>query len=329
MTEKRKIIIDCDPGIDDAVALAYVAANKEVFDVLAVTTVSGNMDIETVTKNARNLTEFFGLDVPVAKGMEGPLTRRPVYAPDVHGESGVGPVVFPEAKGELAKEHAVLYLAQKMEGLAEGEKVTLVATGPLTNVAMLLKLFPQVKEKIREIVFMGGAACGGNVTPSAEFNIYVDPEAAKIVFDSGVPLVMCGLDATHKCTLKRAQILKLCQVPNVAAKICGDMVGFSLENTEDKYRGETSIHDVVPFMYLLHPEVFTIKRTILDVDCSEGAGRGMTLCDFRWWKHDEEELQDFVLMDADGLKFQEYLITALYELGETMATDEEKGLSHE
>lgn len=318
MKEKIKIIIDCDPGIDDAVALAYVAANKDVFDVLAVTTVSGNIGIDTVTKNACDLTEFFGIEAPVARGMEGPLVRKPEFASHVHGESGLGSVVLPEAKKEPVKDHAVLYLAQKLTELGEKEKVTLVTTGPLTNVAMLLKLFPQLKGKINEIVFMGGAACGGNVTASAEFNIYADPEAAKIVFDAGVPMVMCGLDATQKCTLTRRQILKLCQVPNVAAKVCGDMAGYCLENTEDKYRGETSIHDAAPFMYLLHPEVFKIKRTILDVDCSEGVGRGTTLCDFRWWNHDEEDLQDRILMDADSSLFQEYLISALFELGEKM-----------
>lgn len=197
--------------------------------------------------------------------------------------------------------------------------MTLVCTAPLTNIAFLLKMFPEVKTKIQEILFMGGAVGTGNVTPSAEFNIYTDPEAAKIVFKSGLPLTMCGLNATEKCTLSRRQILKLCQAPNKIAKTCGDMLGYTLENTSEKYRGMTSVHDVVPFMYLTHPEFFVPKNTILDVDCSEGPLRGTTTCDFRWWENEEDALKDLVLMDADGSKFQEELIFALYELGEKLS----------
>lgn len=316
--EKRRIIVDCDPGVDDAIALAYAAANQDKFQILGITAVSGNQSIEKVTRNALNVAEYFGLDVPVARGMEGPIVKEALSAGEIHGENGLGQCEFPEAAGAVLEEHAVLFLYRTIKELPKGKKVTMIATGPLTNIAMLLKLFPKAKEKILEIIFMGGAAMGGNVTPSAEFNIYADPEAASIVFQSGIPLVMCGLDATLKCTLKRNQVMKLCQSGNPAAKICGDMAGFVLENTSAKYRGEVSIHDVVPWMYLLHPEIFTAKRTILSVECADGPARGTTICDLRWWDHDEEGLTSAVLLDADQEKFQEYLITALYELGETM-----------
>lgn len=318
MTMKRKLIIDCDPGVDDAVALAFAAAHPEEFDILAITTVSGNQTIGKVTQNALNLVDFYKLDVPVARGMAEPITRIPVYAEETHGETGLGYCVLPVTSRCAEEEHAVLYLRKILLSLPEKERITFIATGPLTNLAMLLKLFPEVKSKIREIVFMGGAACGGNVTPAAEFNIYTDPEAARIVFHAGIPLVMCGLDATLHCTLTRRQVTKLCQSQSPVAKACGDMVGFSLENTSSKYRGEVSVHDAVPYMYLLHPEIFTIKPAILDVDCSEGPSRGATLCDFRWWDHEEGELDSFILMDADKSKFQEYLIMALFELGEAL-----------
>ena len=316
--EKRKIIMDCDPGTDDAVALAYVAAHQERLELLAITTVSGNQSIEKVTKNALDLAQFYGLKVPVAQGMDAPLVKAPIYAEEFHGETGLGSCVLPQSPEEAVSEHAVLFLHRLLENLEEKEKITIVATGPMTNIAMLLKLFPQVKKHIREIIFMGGAAMGGNMTACAEFNMYVDPEAAKIVFQSGIPLIMCGLDATLKCTLKRQQIIKLCQSGNPVAKVCGDMAGYSLENSSSKYRGVVSIHDVVPVMHLVHPEIFTMQRTILDVDCSDSASRGKTICDFRWWEHEEEEMDDLILMDADGSKFQEYLITALYELGEAL-----------
>lgn len=321
--EKRNIIIDCDPGVDDALALAYIAANSDFFRLLAVTTVSGNQTVEKVTRNALDLTAFYGMDVPVARGASGPITRKAIYAPEVHGNTGLGYCRLPETKKELASSNAVAYLHEVIMGLPENEKVTLVPVGPMTNIALLFKTFPEVKERIQEIIFMGGAARGGNTTPAAEFNIYVDPEAAKVVFDAGIPMVMCGLDATQKCALTRNQIMKFCQSDNAVAKACGDMEGFTLD-TYNKYRGEASVHDVVPLMYMVHPEIFRAEKVILDVDCSDGPSRGSTICDLRWWHYDPEELKDRVLLDADREKFQEYLITAIYELGEKLKGGEGK-----
>ena len=196
------------------------------------------------------------------------------------------------------------------------DRITLICTAPLTNVALLLKVFPEVKEKIQEILLMGGAVAGGNVTASAEFNIYEDPESARIVFRSGIPVVMCGLDATEKCALTASQVEKMCQSNNRIARFCGNMAGYSLANG-NKYRGNVSIHDAVPFMYLTHPELFVAKKAVLDVECSDCASRGRTICDFRWWQHEESE-ENVVLMDADGARFQEYLIEAIYELGEKL-----------
>ena len=163
---------------------------------------------------------------------------------------------------------------------------------------------------------MGGSLSGGNVTDAAEFNFFADPEAAYMVLHEGVPLVMCGLDVTEQCTLSRNQILKLCQSGNRIAKLCGDMLGYSLENTSEKYRGETSVHDAVPVMYLLHPEIFKGSKKILTVDCSEGSARGAVLGGFRWWQHEEEDANAFVLTEADKDRFREILITSLYELGQ-------------
>jgi pyrimidine-specific ribonucleoside hydrolase/ribosylpyrimidine nucleosidase len=250
--------------------------------------------------------------------MQEPIVREPVFAPEVHGDTGIGNCILPRSPRTVVKEPAVLYLNKLLSDLPEKEQVTIVATGPLTNIGLLLKLFPGVKGKIREIIFMGGSACGGNVTPSAEFNMYVDPEAARIVLRSSIPLVMCGLDVTMDCGLTRGQILKLCQSPNKVAKACGDMAGYTLENCQEKYRGMISIHDVVPFMYLLHPEIFKAEKVILDADCSEGASRGTTLCDLRWWQHDTENLKDWILLKADGKAFHEYLITSLFKLGEML-----------
>ena len=291
MGDRIKVIMDCDPGIDDGIALAYAAAHQDELELLAITTFAGNATIDKVTKNALELVDFYGLKVPVARGQERPLVKEVIHAEEFHGETGLGHCVLPETGTKAASDNAVFFIREILDDLPEGQQVTFIETAPMTNLALLLRVFPEVKDKIRRIVFMGGAVKGGNVTPAAEFNIYADPEAAKIVFEAGIPLVMCGLDATMKCNLTRNQIMKLCQSGNPVARACGDMAGYVLENSS-KYRCVASIHDAVPFMYLLHPEFFKMEKAILDVDCSDGAGRGAMLCDFRWWLHDEEKIKD-------------------------------------
>lgn len=313
MGEKIKVIMDCDPGIDDGIALAYAAAHQDEIELLAVTTFAGNQTIDKVTKNALELVDFYGLKVPVARGRERPLVKEVIHAEEFHGETGLGHCVLPETGTKAASDNAVFFIREILDDLPEGQQVTFIETAPMTNLALLLRVFPEVKDKIRRIVFMGGAVKGGNVTPAAEFNIYADPEAAKIVFEAGIPLVMCGLDATMKCNLTRNQIMKLCQSGNPVARACGDMAGYVLENSS-KYRCVASIHDAVPFMYLLHPEFFKMEKAILDVDCSDGAGRGAMLCDFRWWLHDEEKIKDMILTDADTESFQQELFEAIYSV---------------
>lgn len=305
--------MDCDPGIDDGIALAYAAAHQDEIELLAVTTFAGNQTIDKVTKNALELVDFYGLKVPVARGQERPLVKEVIHAEEFHGETGLGHCVLPETGTKAASDNAVFFIREILDDLSEGQQVTFIETAPMTNLALLLRVFPEVKDKIRRIVFMGGAVKGGNVTPAAEFNIYADPEAAKIVFEAGIPLVMCGLDATMKCNLTRNQIMKLCQSGNPVARACGDMAGYVLENSS-KYRCVASIHDTVPFMYLLHPEFFKMEKAILDVDCSDGAGRGAMLCDFRWWLHDEEKIKDMILTDADTESFQQELFEAIYSV---------------
>ena len=305
--------MDCDPGIDDGIALAYAAAHQDEIELLAVTTFAGNQTIDKVTKNALELVDFYGLKVPVARGQERPLVKEVIHAEEFHGETGLGHCVLPETGTKAASDNAVFFIREILDDLPEGQQVTFIETAPMTNLTLLLRVFPEVKDKIRRIVFMGGAVKGGNVTPAAEFNIYADPEAAKIVFEAGIPLVMCGLDATMKCNLTRNQIMKLCQSGNPVARACGDMAGYVLENSS-KYRCVASIHDAVPFMYLLHPEFFKMEKAILDVDCSDGAGRGAMLCDFRWWLHDEEKIKDMILTDADTESFQQELFEAIYSV---------------
>jgi inosine-uridine nucleoside N-ribohydrolase len=307
----KKIWIDCDPGIDDAVALAFAAAHTKELKILGISTVAGNQTLEKVTGNAAVLLEYYGLSVPVAAGAESPLVGPLLTGEDAHGESGLGNAEVPNSSREPEQEKAWDFIYRVL--IEQMEKVTFIATGPLTNLAMLFKLYPDCNEYLEEIVFMGGAAWGGNVTAAAEFNIYVDPEAAKIVLDAGVPTVMCGLDVTNQCGLTRRQIAKLCQTGGKICRLCGDMMGYSMNLPVHQILPVIPVHDAVPFMYLLHPEMFGGEKLPVDVDCSMGIGRGQTVCDRRYLL-DEDDLHVKVLLKADGKAFQEYLIEGLFEL---------------
>lgn len=318
MVSKRKIIMDCDPGIDDAVALCLAAAHPEVFEILGITTVAGNQTIEKVTENALRLVDFYKLDVPVAKGAKVPILRPPVTASDIHGKNGIGDVDIPETDRKVEEETAVLFMKKLFDGLGKGEKVTLIPTGPLTNIALLFHVFPEVKEQVEEIILMGGAAVGGNVTPASEFNIYEDPEGAAIVFNSGVPIVMCGLDATHLCGMDQKSANELMEKGGRIAQAVGGMVQFYLNSPAYRDKNAACIHDAATFMYILHPEIFKGVKMPVSVDCSDGPMRGNTLCDMRG-KVPEEGLPVTVLMDADGEKFQEYLLDAVHVLDKKLA----------
>lgn len=318
MENKRKIIMDCDPGIDDAVALCLAAAHPEAFEILGITTVAGNQTIEKVTENALRLVGFYGLDVPVAKGAKTPILRPPVTASDIHGKNGIGDVEIPKTDRKAVDENAVMFMKRQFSQLAEGEKITLVPTGPLTNIALLFAVFPEVKDRVEEIVLMGGAAVGGNITSASEFNIYEDPEAAAIVFNSGIPTVMCGLDATKLCGLDRKAMKALMGEEGKIARTVGGMVSFYLKSPAYRNKNAACIHDAVTFMYLLHPEIFEGIKMPVSVDCSDGPMRGNTLCDMRG-TDTGEHLTTTVLMDADGEKFQDYLLDAIHALDKRLA----------
>lgn len=311
----RKIWIDCDPGIDDGAALIFLAANKEKFEILGISTVAGNQTIEKVTENALNLIAFLHLDIPVVKGARKPLQSELVTRADIHGESGLGKINLPKGNRKLEEGPAVEYIYRRIMELPEEEKITYLSLGPLTNLAVLLQSYPQVKERLEEIIFMGGAAWGGNVTAAAEFNVYTDPEAASIVLNTGIPTVMCGLDVTKKCGLTRGQIAKLCQGGGTYGKLCGELMGQMIDVPVYQVQPVIPIHDAVPFMYMLHPEIFGGEKLPVEVDCSAGIGRGQTICDCRYLQ-DEEELSVKVLLKVDKNAFQEYFIESLFELDE-------------
>ena len=224
---KRKMILDCDTGHDDAIAL-MVASKHPNIDLLGVTVVAGNQTLPKTLKNTLNVCDHLGLDVPVYAGMSLPLVRKQYVADDVHGESGLDGPVFGPCNKKAEDKHAVLYLIETLMN-SDGD-ITLVPVGPLTNIAMAIRLEPRIVDKIQEIVLMGGAINLGNATPAAEFNIYADPEAAQIVFSSGVKITMMGLDLTNTVLANMQIIERMEALGNKAGKLFGDIMRFTFKS---------------------------------------------------------------------------------------------------
>ncbi len=227
------IILDVDPGHDDAVAILMAAASPAI-DLLAVTCVAGNASLERTQENARKVLTVGGITgIPVAAGLDGPLTRPLVTAPDVHGASGLDGPGLPEPAMELDPRHAVDLIVES--AMTASRPITLVPTGPLSNVAMALRREPRLRERIERIVLMGGSIAEGNITPSAEFNIYVDPEAAHIVFSSGIPLTMVGLDVTHRARLGPQDIARIRALGTPVGRLVADLLQFFALFHHDRY----------------------------------------------------------------------------------------------
>jgi inosine-uridine nucleoside N-ribohydrolase len=244
-------------------------------------------------------------------GQKRPLIREKSAVTSVHGENGMGDCHLPEPTLELYSDNAITFLRDTI--LSQEEKVTLVAVGPLTNIALLLKVFPEVKEKIELISIMGGSTIGGNRTPYAEFNVWADPEAARIVFDSRLPIVMSGLTVTHSAGLYKDDVERLASSSGKATQLCGKMLQYYFKGDHVKGGTFTPIHDACALMYLLYPELYEFRHMQVLVDCSEELNRGNTVADTRdWVKYDSTYPK--VLTNVDLEKFREILLNDLYKL---------------
>ena len=278
----RSIIIDADPGNDDAVALLLALASPEL-DTLGVTTVAGNVPLALTTRNARALAELAGRsDVAVYAGADKPLVRAPVSAEHVHGESGLGGVVLAEPVQPLAEEKAVDFIIRTLRDEPAGS-VTLCALGPLTNIALALMQSPKIAARLREIVLMGGSGfAGGNVTPCAEFNIYADPHAAQVVFRSGVPIAMLPLDVTHQVVSTRERIAAIGEIANRAGRTVAQLLTFAAATGVENYGGDGApLHDPCVVAYLLRPELFAGRHINVEIETGSALTTGMTVAD--WW----------------------------------------------
>ena len=270
--DRIKMILDCDTGHDDAIALLLAAAHPKI-DLLGITVVAGNQVLDRTLENTLNVCQHMEIDVPVYAGCGCPLVRDQVAAEDIHGKSGLDGPVFPERVREAEKEHAVHYLIRTL--LASDGDITLVPTAPLTNIAMAMRLEPAIVPKIRQISLMGGAVGLGNITPAAEFNIFADPEAAHIVFTSGVPIVMMGLDLTNQVLADMEVIERMEAIGNRAGKLFGDIMRFTFNTQKLNGLSAGPVHDVTAVAYLVAPELFTTRSMHVEIDLTHGP------CSFR------------------------------------------------
>ena len=274
----RPLIIDCDPGQDDAIALLMAIASPEEFDLLGITAVAGNVPLAKTEANARRVRDLAGRpELPVYAGCPRPMVRAPVTAEAVHGPSGIDGADLPEPSRPVEKAHAVDFLVQT---LAEASRpVTLATLGPLTNVALTIIKNPSILDHVAEIVAMGGAIGLGNVTPAAEFNIYADPHAAHVVFEAGVPLTMVALDVTRRAIATPARIEAIQSLGTApAAAVCG-MLRYYGARTTATYRHGPPLHDPCVIAYLLEPGLFEGRDMHVAIELTGEHSQGRTVCD--------------------------------------------------
>lgn len=279
----RKIIIDTDPGQDDAVAILLALASPEL-DVLGITAVAGNVPLPLTTKNALIVCELAGReDVKVFAGCDAPLSRALVTAEHVHGKTGLDGPQLPTPKMALQEAHAVDFIIETLRAEPSGT-VTLCPLGPLTNIATAFQRAPDIVERVQEIVLMGGAYFQvGNITPTAEFNIYVDPEAADIVFKSGVPIVVMPLDVTHKALTTRPRVEAFRAMGTEPGRMVAEWTDFFERFDKEKYGSEGApLHDPCVIAYLLKPDLFQGREVNVMVETGSELTMGMTVAD--WWR---------------------------------------------
>ncbi len=308
--KKIPVILDGDPGHDDAIAWVLATASP-LLDIKAVTSVCGNQTIQKTTYNAGRIMTLVGLNVPLAMGRVKPLVADAIIAPTVHGNSGLDGPALPEPANKPVDIDACTMMAQVLE--ASNEPVVLIPTGPLTNVATLLLLYPHLKNKIRHIYLMGGGIDFGNWTPAAEFNILVDPEAADVVFRSGVPITMAGLDVTEKALVFPEDFERIRAVGNPVAKVVAEWLDFFYGFHRSIGYPGAPVHDAVAVAALIKPEIMTMVDMYVEIELTGDYCRGTTVGDKLGVLGKPANVR--VIMGIDRLKFVDLLVEAAQHYG--------------
>jgi purine nucleosidase len=304
----RKIILDCDPGHDDAMAILLAHGNPEI-ELLAITTVAGNQTLDKTSLNARRICTVAGVDVPIAAGCDRPLTRELKTAAYIHGESGLDGPAFGEPTVPLDQRHAVDLIIQLL--MASDGEITLVPTGPLTNIAMAARKEPRIIQKVQEIILMGGAYTRGNTTPAAEFNIYADPEAAAIVFRAGWRLTMVGLDLTHQALATPAVLQRIAALGTPVARIAVELMEF-FRGSYRRNAGFDSppVHDPCAVARVIDASVMQCVDAFVAIETRGEITSGMTVTDFR---SGQPNAQVATRLDVD--KFWDLMVGAIERIG--------------
>ena len=295
--QKEKIILDCDPGHDDAVAIMLAAINPKI-ELLGITVVAGNQKLEKTVNNALKVCNHLNLDVPVFSGMSRPMIREQLIADDIHGETGLDGPKFEELKIKAEDKHAVNFIIDTL--MNSDEKITLVRTGPLTNIGMAIRFEPRIIEKINRIVLMGGSYQLGNMTPAAEFNILADPDAAHIVFSSGVKVVMMGLDLTRQASATKEVVEKIKSLNNKASKLFVDLMEFFAASQKNVFGWSAPpVHDPTTIAYIIEPECIEVKPMFCEIELWSERSYGRTLCDYFGILKKEPNVDVAVKLDFD------------------------------
>ena len=310
----RKIIIDTDPGQDDAVAILMALASPEAFDILGIVAVAGNVGLKQNAINALKVVELADRkDIPVFAGCDQPLKRKLVTAEHVHGDTGLNGPDLPAPELKLQEQHGVDFIIETLRQSID-DNITICTLGPLTNIATAFEKAPDIINNIEEIIMMGGGCFqGGNITPVAEFNIYVDPDAADIVMRSGVPITMASLDVTHKVLSTKARIDAFFRLGTKSATAVGEMLAFSERFDLEKYKWQGApLHDPCVIAYLLQPELFTGRQCNIRIETQSELTMGMTVTDY-WNVTDNTKNVNF-LDNVDDIGYFELIKNCLLRL---------------
>jgi purine nucleosidase len=309
----KKIILDCDPGHDDAIAMLLAYGNPDI-DLLAVTTVAGNQTLEKVTRNARAIAEMANIrGIPFAAGSAHPLVREVEVAPDIHGDSGLDGPELPTPTLALDERHGVNLIIDTIMSHPP-KTITLVPTGALTNIALAARLEPRIVERVKEVVLMGGGYHVGNWSPVAEFNIKIDPEAAHIVFNEKWPLTMVGLDLTHQALATPEVVAKIAEIDTKCSQFVVELLDFFGKMYKQAQGFDAPpVHDPCAVAYVIDPSVMTTQKVPVDIELTGTLTLGMTVADFRHPAPADCHTQVAVKLDRD--KFWQMVIDALKNIG--------------
>lgn len=296
---REKIILDCDPGHDDAVAI-MLAGKSECIDLIGITVVAGNQTLDNTLRNTLNICQYLNIDVPVYAGCSGPLVRKKVIAGDIHGNTGLDGPVFEKLEKKAEIGHAVNFIIKTLK--ESKEKITIVTTGPMTNIALALKLAPEILENIKKFIFMGGSYQNGNVTPAAEFNIFADAEAAHIILNTKKPIYMIGLDVSRKVLCTPDIVERMSKINNNASRLFKDLMGHFCKTQKEIFGWNGGpLHDPLTIAYLIKPEIFKMLNVHGEIELRSKSSYGRTNCDI--FNYQKKKKNMYVATDIDVEEF--------------------------